>query len=57
MCVLNFCTLASYAVDLVARQPLALALEWTSLREEEDGEGGPVLAHIYSQKLVLASLL
>lgn len=39
VCVLNFCTLASYGVDLVARQQLAVAEEWTSPRETEDWEG------------------
>lgn len=38
VCVLNFGTLISYSVDLVARQQLASALEWASLKEK-DGAG------------------
>lgn len=49
--VLNFCTVASYGVDLVARQQLAVALEWTPLREKQEGEGvgvgEPILVQIY----------
>lgn len=33
-----FGTLVSYSVDLVARQQLVSALEWVSLKEEEEGE-------------------
>lgn len=43
MCVLNFSTLVSYGVDLVAKQQLGSALEWALLLEgeekEEDGAG------------------
>lgn len=57
VCVLNFCTLGSNGVDLVARQRRSSALEWRSLRGGGGGWGGsrgtdPVLVKIYSQELV-----
>lgn len=53
--MLNFSTLVSYGVDLVAKQQLGSALEWALLLEgeekEEDGAGLAELAKIYFHRL------
>lgn len=52
MCVLNFSTLVSYGVDLVAKQQLGSALEWALLLEGEEKEvAGAGLAELVTKNV------